>query len=709
MNIARRQLSLYPAGHPLVESSTDAALQMHKKLCEFRDSVTFGVAPDTLLFDQEWLDRKNPVFSDFSRFLAAFGIAAISFSRDLSREELLRFNQLLRSNLESIQLSGGFHQLLTDQQISHIQVTLIDYDQFQARGLDTFSDQPSSGPPEALWDDFLQGLLTGRLDTGGERVKSTDRLDPTTIAGILNQRQSESGQRTADYDQVISTFIAQLNNRQQPLSEDGDHSRQLESLLQHLSPELRRQFLNSTFRALDRHPESTRQILQNFPRELLLETLEQQNAQKLNISSRLLNILGHFSANAAAGTEHRVQTRAEPLPDDVLRARMEILFIEDHHDEFIPDSYQDALGSILNGEVKGSLPTAVETQLKKTLEKQSVERECCAIIFNMLSNRVDAEAENLLQENLTELSRYFLDTGDFASLKKIFVDWSRHLYGEHVNARFLDEKVLLAQTQEAFMEEVLDGVELWGAEKYDEICDYISEVGEPYAELLVERLGNEPQMVLRRAWMKLLVELGDKGIQIITTALKDERWYLVRNLLIVLGKQKNKLPLKEIQLLGNHDHPRVRQEVLRILFAVHLPIADRMLLKELSSTDPQCLLPALQLAEFSRDPEVLDRLHHLLKEDSHSGADPEIKKHLLTSLSRIGSAKSIPILQQLLQKKSLLGSRRLRDFQQDIIRSLGDFPRNLAENLLQDLKKNRNSLHADLAAEQLRRMGGSSL
>ena len=705
LNIARRHLSLYPAEHPLIESSTDAALEMLHKLCEFRDSVTLGVAPDGLLFEQEWLDRKNPVFVDFARFLATFEIASISFSRELAGAELIRFNQLLRSDRATLHQAGGFQQLLEEQRISHISLTLIDYNVFQTRCQDPLPEPPRSAGVDHLWEDFLQGLLTGRLDSEGESVKLADRLDPVALAETLNQRHHQKEQATADYDQVISSFVAQLKSRKDILSLNNEQGNQLESLLGHLIPDLRRQFLNSTFRALDRHPDSARLVLQKIPRELLIETLERQNAQQLTLSNRLIDILGHLSANAPATVDHRVQPGADLLPEDVLRARLEILCVEDRHDEFIPDSYQEALQGILNGEVKGTVPVAVALRLKNTLEKQSVERQCCAIIFNMLRHRVDAETENLLQDNLTELSRYFLDTGDFATLKDIFVDWSGYLYSGVAKARFLDEKVLSGQTHEAFMEDVLDGVELWGPEKYTVICSYITEVGEPYAELLVERLGNEPRMSMRHSWMNLLVELGDKGHQIITAALQDERWYLVRNLLIVLGKQRNKLPLKEIQSLAGHDHPRVRQEVLRILFGLRLPIADRLLLKELSGYDHQILLPAVQLAELSRDAEVLDRLHQLLIDEGQSGADLEFRKQLLATLARIGSGKSIPVLRQLLQKKSLLWFRRLRELQLEIIATLGNYPREAVESLLQELKAGKNGQITDLATEQLRRLG----
>ena len=700
LNIARRQLSLYPPGHPLIGNSSHTALTMLGKLCESRDSITFGVAPDALLFEQEWLDRKNPVYRDFATFLSGFGIASICFQRDLAGDELIRFNQLLRNSRKAIEKGGGFPALLNERQISHISVIPIDYDLFRTSDLDS---QRGSEPvaAEFLWEDFLQGLLADELEADGQTSGTTRRINLAAVAEILNRRLEDGKGHSLDYDQAISSFVAQLKSSSNPASAVLP-GQQLGELLGHLNPELRRQFLGSALRTLDRHPEAAPELLQLLPREALVDTLESWNDQQQHISTRLLDLLGHFSACPSSSSEHSVAIKAEPLDEEILKARMEILFARDDHDRYLPEAYQHTLQSILSGEIRGTVTPELAHQLQGTLEKQAIEHQFCAVLFNILESRTETDVGSELQENLAELSHYFLDTGDFGALREIYLRWSRYLYSTKADIRYLDEKVLAIHTRESFMEEVLDSVAVWGQEKYDDICAYIVEIGEPYAELLVERLGYEPQMALRRTWMKLLVELGGKATQIVTAALRDERWYLVRNLLIVLGRQRDRLPVKEILLLAGHDHPRVRQEALRILFRINPPTANRYLLKELDSHDPHVLLPALQIAELSRDPAVLERLHQLLSSDKLEQNQPELNQQLLATLATIGSADSLTILQHLLQKKGLLQSRRSRELKQEIIRTLGRYPSRAVEPLLRGLIDDRNEQLANLAAEQLR-------
>ena len=696
LNIARRQLSLYPPDHPRIIDSSNTVLQILKKLCEFREVITFGIAPETLIFEQNRLDQSNPVYRDFARFFSSLNIASISFYSDLTTAELVQFNQILRSNQDTQESSGGFATLLKQQKIHNISIIPVDYSAFQANDGET---RDSASSDNLLWDDFLQELLAQRLNQDGKAVELRDRVDPALVAKILNQAAEEGIGKEINYDQVISSFIAKMqSNEKQSNPELGQ---QLGTLARNLNPELKRSFLNSTFLALDRHPKATETFLQTLSQDVITDSLQQHNQGQLNISTRLVDLLGQFSAHTSATDAHKVTGSAEPLADEILKARVEILLLEDNHDDYVPSDYQKALQHILNGEVKGTVPLQTAQRLKYNLEKQSVERQCCAIIFNMLRNQVNPDVEAVIQKNLAELARFFLDTGDFPSLQEIFIRWSEYLYGGKANARFLDEKVLAVQTREVFMNEVLDNIELWGQNKYDEICDYITEVGEPYTELLIDRLGHEKQITQRKTWMKLLIKLGSKGHQIIIQALQDKRWYLVRNLLIVLGRQKKAPPMKAVHQLTTHPHPKVRQEALRILFRYNSATANRLLLKELSCGNKQVLSATIPLAKLSQDEKVLDQLHQIINIEHLNEENFALKKQILDTLATLGKPKSIPILAKLLKKKGLIRTQRQKQLQLEIIKTLGSYPFNIVEPLINSLIKGRNREHSRLARTQL--------
>src|SRR5512139_3855150 len=66
LNIARRQVTAYPSGHPMIAAAAEKLLALLEKVLEFRREVTLGIARDTLLLDGKQLDHTNPVYRDFA-------------------------------------------------------------------------------------------------------------------------------------------------------------------------------------------------------------------------------------------------------------------------------------------------------------------------------------------------------------------------------------------------------------------------------------------------------------------------------------------------------------------------------------------------------------------------------------------------------------------------------------------------------------------
>ena len=693
LNISRRKLLLYPPEHPQVTASVGSTLDILNELFHSDPVITLGIAPDALYFEQLWLDKEDPINQEFAKFFSALGIASISFRSGLKDSELIRFNQLLRSDRNSIGSFDSFETLLEQQQIQHISVVPIDYDAFQA-------NQDFTGPESAqesqLWESFLHGLHHGILDFGD--LEST--LDLSAVADIFNQKlignPTEREQSSHSIGLFIENSIQQKNGSQAQTKTD----KKLVALLEQLSPDAQQEFLNSAFHALDRHRDAAPGILQKIPFHLLQNAIAGKKRQDLNLSSRLFGLINNLANAPTQAFHHNIKTKAAPLSEDIVRARLDVLFSEEQQDLYIPDNYQAALHNILSDNIVGSIPDEEKQQLKAQIETQSVEQNCAAIIFELLDKDFDSEQEESIQQNLLDLSRYFLDTGDFVNLRKVHNSWSKYLYSGNSAASIFDEKLLSNHAQPTFMTEVLDGIDLWGEEKHQEIADYVITVGEPYSELVIEYLGLAPKWSERQLWMQILEGIGGDAQQMIVRYLKDERWYLVRNLLIILGKDLDPNSIKVIHQLVGHPHPKVRLEVMRNLFSCNPATANRQLLKELQSEDPEARFSAVQIADLSRDLTVLSILHKNLGIDPADDAELEFKKQIIRTLTRIGNKDSLPILRRILQKQGLLVSRRVKQLHVEIFQNLALFPGTSAEKLLRELANGKHKQLARQAIEQ---------
>jgi len=693
LNVARRKLSLYPPEHPQISASIGTTLNILNDLFHTSPVITLGIAPNALYFEQLWLDKDDKTNQEFASYFSSLGIASISFHTGLSGPELIRFNQLLRSDRRTIEKFGGFDQLLEQQQISHVTVIPIDYDAFQAS---QSLDDPDATAEDHLWEHFLHGLHNGILDFGDEN----SGFDLSTVADIFNQKLVGNEAEREQTSQSINRFIE--NSLQQTGSPSGqqDNDKKLVALLEKLSPDAQQEFLSSAFHSLDHHREAAPGLLQKIPVNLLKNTIAGKNRQELNLSSRLFGLISNLANSQVEDSHLNTRTKSAALPEDMVKARLDVLFCEERQDMYMPDGYQAALYNILSDNVVGTIPEEEKLKLKEQLEAQSVEQNYAAIIFEMLNETLDSEQEESTQQNLLELSRHFLDIGNFIYLQDIYRYWSDYLNSGQANISIFDEMVLANHLQMTFMTEVLDAVDLWEEEKHPEIANYIVNIGEPYSELLIERLGLAPTWDERRFWMEILDKIGGDARQKILQSLNDERWYLVRNLLIVLGKEVDHNSLKMIQPLTNHPHPQVRLEAMRYLFSCNPATANRQLLVELENDDPEAQLAAVQIADRSHDPQVLMILHKKLETDPVNASELEIKQHIVQTLTRIGSRESLPILRRILQKKGLLVSRRVKQLQTEIIQSLAAFPDTLAEKLLKELTAGRYKQLALEALEQ---------
>ena len=100
LNISRKNVGIYPPGHTQITKSIEQAHDILLRLFELRSEMTLGVAKDTLMVGQDYLDQKNPVYRDFAFSMNQQEIAAVTFISGLAKEELVSFHRILATKPE---------------------------------------------------------------------------------------------------------------------------------------------------------------------------------------------------------------------------------------------------------------------------------------------------------------------------------------------------------------------------------------------------------------------------------------------------------------------------------------------------------------------------------------------------------------------------------------------------------------------------------
>ncbi len=171
--------------------------------------------------------------------------------------------------------------------------------------------------------------------------------------------------------------------------------------------------------------------------------------------------------------------------------------------------------------------------------------------------------------------------------------------------------------------------------------------------------------------------------------MNDHRWYVIRNLVVVLRNLNDPSVASPLHTILEHPHPRVRDEVLRTLIQFDDPSAKRILLREMESNDSSRCLKAISLAGITRHREASPKLLEFLNLRGFEKHTFSLKKASVYALAEIGDPSVLPYIEAALKKKSLLFWWKSRLLKTLIIDSLAKYPIPQATSILQNIATTR--------------------
>lgn len=691
LNIARRQVAVYPPGHPLITHAAEKLIALLEKLLEFRQEVTIGIAHHTLLIDNKQLDPANPVYHDFAENLFNARVASLTVHKAATVDDVRLFFETLACPSDRVAAEGGLRALLHSSGVRGFTVQEIDYRAFHATEVETLSPPSVSGLNEesaVLWKAFTSGMVSGTIDPNGVRRLPHEQFDPVLLAEALNREQQSDKKRGAEsYEHAIADFIKHSGSQQiDPQSRQEVFDR-LGLLIEKLSPELRRRFLNSTLQGLSATPDQARDMLTNWSHATIVEALEQAETDQLQVPRIMLEVLGKLGSQASQSIGHRqvaaVTTRNREQTAELLNR----LFRDGGIESYVSKDYSDALTVLASADVEASLDHEQVEKLLDNLNGHALERQFCAIILELMEQGVESSSVDAITRNLEEMVPYFLESGDFYSLTWIHEHLQRLSEKPQLSLTTAVQKLLEIFASEDFVGRVLDGLEEWGKDQYPAIREMISRIGIPFVNPLLDRLAEESVMSRRRLYMECLQRIGTQATSLIVRRLNDPRWYMVRNLVVLMREINDPEMLRPLSRLFTHSHPKVQYEVMRTCLHYNDPRADRYLLQELEQVDAEFLTGIVRLAANSRHPAVAEKLTNLLSGRGNSEPELALKGAIISSLAEMGCVQALPGLGTFIEHKSLFTSKALQQLKLAAVASLAHYPGRAAVELATRLRQ----------------------
>jgi len=709
-NIARHHAKSYPINHPQIAKSVQNFLSLLDSLLEYRDEITIGVAKDNLIIGDASLE-KNAVFKDLANSLFECDIASFTIRRSVTHDELLSFYQLITLDPEEIREKGGCGYLLRDAGVGSVRVMDIDYSSFHTTEMDSIeapSDDEIEAVIDAPWESFISGLIEGNLSADGEKA-TVDDIDPATLAQMMNDLKKEKGKAEEDqgddsYDATITSFFKELDR--EGLSEKARAASliRLGNFVDQLNPDLRRDLLNSTFATLGDRTELAENMLSGVSPNTLIEIFGEASEEKITVPPGLLNMLARLSEGGAdKEVGKRVIQKHSESPEEDIEERIRTIFQSGNPGQFIPDDYQKFLESVLEIQRLSDIPDATVEELSETLEGHDIETSVMNVILDLIDIDPMSEQADLMTSNLIDLVHYFIEVGDFDALATTYDRLQEHHEESEAFSIPIAEETLKIYDTEEFTNAVLDGLDIWGAEKHDAIRRLIGHICGPFINPIIERLAEDDDMAMRQYMMSVLYEMGDPAKEALIKKLHDKRWYFVRNAIILLRRFDDPSVMQPMKRLIGHKHPKIHLEAMKTYLHFKDPKADLYLIKEMQCDSLERRKNAALLGRNSSNPAVHQELINILIE-GRDDPEYELRAIALKSLADIADPNFLPSLKQALATRNLFRPGMHREFKANILRSLIKYPTEEARAFLHEYAEQPKSDLAGPARQVLQRL-----
>ncbi|HMK75434.1 MAG TPA: HEAT repeat domain-containing protein [Thermodesulfobacteriota bacterium] len=242
------------------------------------------------------------------------------------------------------------------------------------------------------------------------------------------------------------------------------------------------------------------------------------------------------------------------------------------------------------------------------------------------------KATELLQRVNIILKTYDLQDWQIESIRKIIVEAGDEVRIDRIGKVLEREEVRL-----------------------EDVDAYLSLLQKNSITPLIKLLGELKNSKARRVFCDALSEIGKNAVELITPFIDDRRWFLVRNITYILGRIGKEQSFPYILKAFNHEEIRVRREAIQALGLIGGSKAVGLLVKAITDNDVRIrCMAAINLGKVGKDAGLIPLLEVVQSKDFYKREPVEIKA-FFNAIGMSGSNEAVPVLQQLLERKSWFG------------------------------------------------------
>jgi HEAT repeat protein len=205
----------------------------------------------------------------------------------------------------------------------------------------------------------------------------------------------------------------------------------------------------------------------------------------------------------------------------------------------------------------------------------------------------------------------------------------------------------------------------------------------------------------RKMVCDLLVEKGLDKIDLLGSAVFDSRWYVVRNVVWILGETGHVRALSFLRRAAVHPDLRVRTEVVKALGKIADPAGVELLLALTQDEDEGIRgMVAEELGRNESQTAFVGLRGIVLSKDFVNAPPTEMRK-LISAMVAAGGVVAVETVKNILNRSPLFNRAPIRRLQDAALLALKHSPAQEAIELLTELANNTKSRHSVTAKRLL--------
>ncbi len=678
-NIALKNVRIYPSSHDQVKLSIKKAFESVNKALSVNRKITFSVAADRFFVQETDLSHVRMGLSTLISSFSGHEVSGLTFRQGLDGPQFECLLELLAASPDTIKQDGGLLFNPKLKQIRNVDIIPVDYSLFH---VDEKKEHEAGKPVEDrgderdIWLSYSKKLVSSTHCAhmeGESDNKLLDEQDPEVIADFLNTYDLKENETLQFYEEMLDCLIEQADPENRETGEKfADNIKMINTLLDRLNPNIRRQFLSTTFQKCEQMTKSreTRSFLANLSENMVIEMLALANEQGRAISPALLTIVQKLVG--------ALQLPDEAIPDGISRSDVENLLDPENYNSYVSKSYGRTLKEIAEnkGLGKSSLTPALPVEeYLRTFDEDYLDGRIGRALLVLMESDLGEDIYGDYAIELADIAGRIPENGNVALLLHMIKVMKRHrkekkdsLVRRHADHCY--DKI----TRSEFLEHIIRSLLQTSDLLEDESLMLLSEVGSRYliAAFRVHSTSSsdwEKQLLLD-LFQKFRFIVVTKIVELLKTE-QDDGW---ENLFDLLQQLQATEAQGDIKTFLEHPEKQIRLKALETLMVYNDDGAINVLKKMLKSKDDDLFSGAAAIAGKLRLHQVAKDLSARLNRYFLTKTAIERNRRIIVALGRIGSTDVIKRLEKIARVSGFFHPKETLSMKIALFESLEGYP-----------------------------------